>query len=75
MPKIEPSCPSILFIAGDVSGDVNTAALARTLLERNSNLTLYALGGRRLREIVSTSPGGQFLADTTNCSAIGISSA
>jgi lipid-A-disaccharide synthase len=75
MAKIQSSCPSILFIAGDVSGDVNTAALARTLLERNPNLTLYALGGRRLREIVSKSPGGQFLADTTNCSAIGISSA
>ena len=75
IPKRESSCPSILLIAGDVSGDVNTAALARTLLERNPNLTLYALGGRRLREIVSTSPGGEFLADTTNCSAIGISSA
>ena len=75
MPKIESYCSSILLVAGDVSGDVNTAALARTLLERNPNLTLYALGGRRLREVVSTSPGGQFLADTTNCSAIGISSA
>ena len=75
IPRVESSGPSILLIAGDVSGDVNTAALARTLLERNPNLTLYALGGRRLREVVSTSPGGQFLADTTNCSAIGISSA
>jgi lipid-A-disaccharide synthase len=28
-----------------------------------------------LREVVSQSSGGQFLADTTNCSAIGISSA
>lgn len=75
IPKRQSFCPSILLIAGDVSGDVNTAALARTLLERNPNLTLYALGGRRLREIVSGSPGGEFLADTTNCSAIGISSA
>jgi lipid-A-disaccharide synthase len=75
MAAIESSCPSVLLIAGDVSGDVNTAALARALLEHNSNLTLYGLGGRRLREIVSASPGGQFLADTTNCSAIGISSA
>jgi lipid-A-disaccharide synthase len=63
------------LIAGDVSGDVHTAALARTLLARDPNLTLHALGGRRLREIVSQSPGGQFLADTTNCSAIGIPSA
>ena len=75
MLNTESSSPSILLIAGDVSGDVHTAALARTLLARNPNITLHALGGRRLREIVSQSPGGQFLADTTNCSAIGISSA
>jgi lipid-A-disaccharide synthase len=75
MSNSEFSYPSILLIAGDVSGDVHTAALARTLLARNPNMTLHALGGRRLREIVSQSPGGQFLADTTNCSAIGISSA
>src|SRR6202045_3003896 len=75
MSNTESSCPSILLIAGDVSGDVHIAALARTLLDHDPNRTLHALGGRRLREIVSQSPGGQFLADTTNCSAIGISSA
>jgi lipid-A-disaccharide synthase len=75
MPNAEPSRPSILLIAGDVSGDVHTAALARTLLAHDPNRTLHALGGRRLRKIVAQSPGGQFLADTTNCSAIGIPSA
>ena len=75
MSNFEPSRPSILLIAGDVSGDVHTAALARTLLARDPNLTLHALGGRRLREIVEQSGDGQFLADTTNCSAIGITSA
>ncbi len=75
MPNAEPSRPSILLIAGDVSGDVHTAALARRLLAHDPNRTLHALGGRRLRKIVAQSPGGQFLADTTNCSAIGIPSA
>lgn len=69
------SGPSILLIAGDVSGDVHTAALARRLLRHNPNRTLHALGGRRLRDIVARSPGGKFLGDTTHCSAIGISSA
>lgn len=70
-----PSRPSILLIAGDVSGDVHTAALARALLAHDPETTLHALGGRRLREIVARSPGGRFIADTTNCSAIGIPSA
>jgi lipid-A-disaccharide synthase len=75
MPNAEPSRHSILLIAGDVSGDVHTAALARRLLAHDPNRTLHALGGRRLRKIVAQSPGGRFLADTTNCSAIGIPSA
>jgi lipid-A-disaccharide synthase len=75
MANIESSRPSILLVAGDVSGDVHTAALARALLAHDPDLTLHALGGRRLCEIVAQSRAGQFLADTTNCSAIGISSA
>src|SRR5438045_4118053 len=67
--------PSILLVAGDVSGDVHTAALGRRLLTRDPNLTLHALGGRRLREIVPQSPGGSFVGDSTHCSAIGIPSA
>jgi lipid-A-disaccharide synthase len=64
--------PSILFLAGDVSGDVHAAALGRALLERDPTLTLHALGGRRLQEVVAQSRGGRFLADTTNRSAIGL---
>ncbi|HEY4283266.1 MAG TPA: hypothetical protein VGM62_09385 [Chthoniobacterales bacterium] len=75
MPNADPSRPSILLIAGDVSGDVHIAGLARTLIAHDPNRTLHALGGRRVREIISRSPGGLFLGDTTNCSAIGISSA
>ena len=66
---------SILFIAGDVSGDVHTAALADTLLAHDSSLVLYAMGGARLREAVEKSRGGQFFGDTSHCSAIGIISA
>jgi lipid-A-disaccharide synthase len=75
MPNAESSRSSILLIAGDVSGDVHTAALARTLLAHDPNRRLHALGGKRLREVVAQSPGGKFLADTTNCSAIGVLSA
>jgi len=66
---------SILFIAGDVSGDVHSAALARTILAQDRSRAVHALGGRRLREIVEESVAGQFLGDTTNCSAIGVLSA
>ncbi|MEO6996306.1 MAG: hypothetical protein ABI273_22065 [Lacunisphaera sp.] len=66
---------SILLTAGDVSGDVHTAALARALLERDPTLRLHVLGGARLREVVAESPSSTFLGDTSHCSAIGILSA
>src|SRR3954464_10225853 len=75
MPNADSFPPSILLIAGDVSGDVHIAALARTLLAKDPNRTLHALGGSRVKEVIAGSPGGQFVGDTTNCSAIGIYSA
>ena len=69
------SRPSIVLIAGDVSGDVHIAALARRLLANDPDRSLHALGGRRVRKVIIQSPNGHFLGDTTNCSAIGISSA
>ncbi len=66
---------SILFTAGDVSGDVHAAALGRFLLQRDPGLALQALGGARLQEVAAESAGGHVLGDTTNCSAIGIISA
>jgi lipid-A-disaccharide synthase len=71
MPNVHSSSPSILFLAGDVSGDVHAAALGRALLARDPDRSLHALGGRRLREVVEQSARGYFLADTTNASAIG----
>lgn len=72
MPEISYS---VLITAGDVSGDVHTAALARSLLARDPHLALHCLGGTRLQAAVSESCGGHVLGDTTNCSAIGIISA
>lgn len=65
----------ILMTAGDVSGDVHTAALARMLLERDPSHSLQVLGGPRLQAAALASPGGQVLGDSTHCSAIGILSA
>ncbi len=60
------------MIAGDVSGDLHTARLAKKLLERQPDWTLHALGGPHLRAAVAKSPGSSFLGDTSGCSAIGI---
>jgi lipid-A-disaccharide synthase len=75
MPNSERRSTSILLLAGDVSGDVHSAALARALLTHDPRRALHAIGGIRLREAVADSTGGTYIADSTNCSAIGILSA
>jgi lipid-A-disaccharide synthase len=75
MPNADRPRRSILMLAGDVSGDVHAAALGMRLVRSDPELTVHALGGKRLREVVEQSNGGVFLADTTNCSAIGVLSA
>jgi len=67
-----PTKSSILLIAGDVSGDINTARLARVLLERHPGWTLHAVGGPHLGAEVVKSPGGLWLDDTSDLSGIGI---
>ncbi|MEP6809420.1 MAG: hypothetical protein ABI992_04195, partial [Chthoniobacterales bacterium] len=69
------SSRAILMTAGDVSGDVHTAALARVFLQRHPDYTLRVLGGARLQAVAAETPGSDVLGDTTNCSAIGILSA
>ena len=64
---------SILFLAGDMSGDIYTSRLAKRLAARNPEFILHALGGRHLGEAISGT-GGTWIGDTTNCSAIGITS-
>ena len=71
MPSISPR--SILFLAGDVSGDFYAAKVARETLQRHPDWTLHALGGRHLGAVISES-GGNWIGDTTNCSAIGLCS-
>lgn len=68
----QPTKTSILLVAGDVSGDLNTARLARVLLERHPDWTLYAVGGPHLGAEAVKSPGGHWLDDTSDLSGIGI---
>ncbi|HWB60687.1 MAG TPA: hypothetical protein VG733_14425, partial [Chthoniobacteraceae bacterium] len=63
---------TILFVSGEISGDMNTAKLATLLLERNPGWTLHAVGGSHLADAVKKSPGGEWVADTSDLSGIGI---
>jgi len=65
--------PSILFVAGDLSGDAHSSRLAERLTERHPGFLLHALGGRSLGAAVKRT-GGVWIGDTTNCSAIGLCS-
>ena len=64
---------TILLIAGDLSGNANTTRLAECLVARHPGMVVHALGGAALGA-VATKSGGTWIADTTNCSAIGITS-
>lgn len=66
-------CRSVLFIAGDLSGDAYSAKVAERLAVAHPEWKLHALGGRRLGEVVQRN-GGTWIGDTTNCSAIGLCS-
>ena len=54
-----PTQSSILLMAGDVSGDLNMARLARLLLERHPGWTLYAVGGPHLVIVEPGAPDGE----------------
>jgi lipid-A-disaccharide synthase len=58
---------TLLFVAGDLSGDVHSAMLARRVLERHPDWKIYALGGPHLREA-----GAHIICDTSGCSVIGL---
>jgi len=66
---------TLLFVAGDLSGDINTARLAREVLRRHPQWTLHALGGHHLRDAVAASPGAHFIGDTSGTGVIGFVSA
>jgi lipid-A-disaccharide synthase len=60
----------ILFIAGDVSGDVHCAMLAREVSRRHPSWQLHALGGPRLQ-----SAGCSLVGNTSGMGVIGFASA
>jgi lipid-A-disaccharide synthase len=59
-----------LFSAGDLSGDIHSARLAREVLQRHPDWTIHALGGAHLR-----AAGAQILHDTSGYGVIGLGSA
>jgi lipid-A-disaccharide synthase len=56
----------ILFVAGEVSGDVHAAGLARALRARNAPFTLTAVGGDQLR-----AAGAELLAHIEGLAVMG----
>jgi lipid-A-disaccharide synthase len=57
---------SLLFVAGDLSGDANMALLAQRVLAKHPSWRIFALGGPHLR-----ASGAQMLGDSSGGSAIG----
>ena len=61
---------SLLFVAGDVSGDVHCARLARLIMQKYPACKITALGGPHLRDA-----GAHLLADTSGFGVIGFAAA
>jgi lipid-A-disaccharide synthase len=59
-----------LFSAGDLSGDIHAARLAREVLRRHPDWKIYALGGAYLR-----AAGAEIIGDTSDLGVIGFMSA
>lgn len=65
-----PNAPKILFIAGDTSGDIHCARLARELGARHANWRLFACGGEHLRQA-----GCDIIVSSAGMGVIGLGSA
>ena len=61
------TAPTILMVAGEASGDLHGAGLARGLRELAPTATLLGAGGHRMREA-----GVELVAETTAHAAVGI---
>jgi len=72
---LNPKPRTLLFIAGDVSGDIHSARLARTILERHPDWIIYVVGGTQLGAIAQEFPNVHFLGDTSGYGVIGFASA
>lgn len=68
----EDSAParSLLFCAGDLSGDIHAARLAREVLSRHPDWAIHALGGSHLKQA-----GAKLFRDTGGYSVMGFTSA
>ncbi len=62
----------ILFVAGDVSGDIHSAMLAREVVARHPDWKIVTVGGARLAAAAREAAHGLVLGDTTGCGVIGI---
>lgn len=60
--------PTILFVAGDLSGDCHAAMLARELAAQHPEYGLFAVGGDALKSC----PGMTMVGDTTGCGVMGL---
>lgn len=59
--------PCLLIIAGETSGDIHGANLARALQEKNPGIRLVGTGGSRMRDA-----GVELIEDTTKYASVGI---
>lgn len=64
---------TVLFLAGDLSGDTYSSRLVERMADRHPDILMHALGGKYLGDAVKRT-GGTWIEDTTNCSAIGLAS-
>ncbi|HEY0076416.1 MAG TPA: lipid-A-disaccharide synthase [Abditibacteriaceae bacterium] len=68
--KIQNSKFKILFIAGDVSGDIHTSLLMREVASRHPEWKLVAVGGAQMQK-AAREAGGEVLGDTSTYGVIG----
>ena len=65
---------TLLVVAGDVSGDIHAARLAREVLARHPNRTLYVVGGAQLQALARESGRVEVIGDTIGYGVIGFAS-
>ncbi len=68
--RIPHSAFRILFLAGDVSGDIHTALLMREVAARHPDWQLFVAGGAQMQK-VAREKDGEVLGDTSHYGVIG----
>lgn len=72
---LNPRPRTLLLIAGDVSGDIHSALLARAVLKQHPDWILYVVGGAQLGALTCEFPNVHLLGDTSGYGVIGFASA